>query len=395
MKVLHVISSIEPSHGGVSEGLRQLAETSMGFGCPAEVVTLDEPGQAFLNQFPFPVHALGQGFTHFHYNPRLRDWLFTNIQSYDVVVVHALWQYHSVAVRQAALKFKVPYVVYTHGMLDPYFKKAYPFKHARKWLFWPWADYRVLRDANMVLFTTEEERRLARQSFWLYSANEVVVNLGTTRPPGNPEVQRAAFYRARPELLGKRLVLFLGRIHHKKGCDLAIQSFAQVFGGHPEWQLVMAGPDQTGWRAELSRLAATLGISHKVTWTGMLSGDEKWGALRAAEFFFLPSHQENFGVAVAEALACGVPVLISDKVNIWREVKESKAGLIAADSVEGAVSLLNQWVSLGTAGQGLLRSRALPCFNEKFEIHRATGSLMNMLCSVVPVRASSDPFVVA
>jgi glycosyltransferase involved in cell wall biosynthesis len=393
MKVLHVISSIDPRHGGVSEGLRQLGEASMECGCSVEVVTLDRPGQAFLNQFPFPVLALGPGVTHFHYNPRLRDWLFAHIQSYDVVVVHALWQYHSVAVRQAALKRNVPYVVYTHGMLDPYFKRAYPLKHARKWLFWPWADYRVLRDANAVLFTTEEERLLARRSFWLYSANEVVVNLGTTRPAGNPDLQRAAFYRAYPELAGKRIALFLGRIHPKKGCDLAIRSFARVFGSHPDWHLVMAGPDQTGWRGELSRLASSLAISAQVTWTGMIGGDQKWGALHAAEFFFLPSHQENFGVVVAEALACGVPTLISDKINIWREVKDSKAGLVAADTLEGAVSLLNEWVSLGPKGQSRLRANALPCFNEKFEIHHATENLLRTLRSVLPLPARSDALV--
>jgi glycosyltransferase involved in cell wall biosynthesis len=393
MKALHVISSIDPRHGGVSEGLRQLGEVSIELGCQVEAVTLDTPGQEFLGQLPFPVHALGPGLTHFHYNPQLVKWLLAHVQVYDIVVVHALWQYHSVAVRQACLKRNVPYVVYTHGMLDPYFKRAYPLKHARKWLFWPWADYRVLRDASAVLFTTEEERLLARQSFWLYSANEVVVNLGTTRPPGNPEAQRAAFYREHPELASRRLALFMGRIHAKKGCDLAIEAFARVFGPHPEWQLVMAGPDQTGWRSELMQLTERLGITERVTWTGMLSADVKWGALHAAEFFLRPSHQENFGVVVAEALACGVPALISNKVNIWREIEVSNAGLVAADTLAGTVALLEQWMSLGVAGQNRLRSNALPCFNEKFEIHRATKNLLSILGSILPVRQPSDAYV--
>ncbi len=383
MKALHVISSIDPRHGGVSEGLLQLAEASRELGCTVEVATLDAPGQAFLNDFTFPVHALGPGRTHFQYCPRLLHWLEDCIRSYDIVVVHALWQYHSVAVRHAALKHSVPYVVYTHGMLDPYFKRAYPLKHARKWLFWPWADYRVLRDARAVLFTTEEERLLARQSFWLYSAKEVVVNFGTRRPTGNPDLQRDAFYSAFPELREKKIALFMGRIHEKKGCDLAIQGFASVFGDRSDWQLVMAGPDQTGWRADLTRMTAKLGIEKQVTWTGMLNGEEKWGALQAAQFFFLPSHQENFGVVVAEALACGLPVLISDKINSWREVKDGGAGLVAADTLPGTVSLLKDWVALRPAGQSLLRSRAIPCFNEKFEIHQAAANLLETLRSAL------------
>ena len=388
MRILHVISSLDPRHGGVTEGVRQLAEVSMQLGCTIEAATLDAPDCDFLPGFAFPVYALGPCATHFKYSARLLPWLLANIQHYDIVVVHALWQYHTVAVRQAALKREVPYVVYTHGMLDPYFKRTSPLKHAKKWLFWPWADYRVLRDAHAVLFTTEEERLLARQSFWLYSAREVVVNLGTARPTGNPDTQRTAFYTRYPELESKRLALFLGRLHPKKGCDLAIQAFARTLSKDSGWHLVMAGPDQVGWRAELSRLAASLGIADRITWTGMLSGDEKWGALHSSEFFFLPSHQENFGVVVAEALACGVPALISDKVNIWHEVKESGAGLVAPDTLAGAASLLNDWLALGAAGQARMRDRSTPCFEAKFEIQQATANLLSTLRGILPARTA-------
>jgi len=387
MKILHVISSINPRHGGVTEALRQLAEVSVTLGCTVEVATLDVPGQPFLSEFSFPIYALGPGATHFKYSPRLRRWLFAHVQSYDIVVVHALWQYHTVAVRQAALHHGVPYVVYTHGMLDPYFKQAHPLRHAKKWLFWPWADYRVLRDANAVLFTTEEERRLARRSFWLYSANEVVVNMGTAWPSGDALLHREAFYSLYPALRGKRLALFLGRIHQKKGCDLAIRAFARVFSADPDWCLIMAGPDQVGWRGDLERLAAALGVSDRVIWTGMLQGDSKWGAIRTAEFFFLPSHQENFGVVVAEALACGVPALISDKINIWREVQDANAGLVAPDTLDGTVSLLERWVALDLAGRNRLRSNTVPCFESKFEIHKATGNLLATLKTIVPAAA--------
>jgi glycosyltransferase involved in cell wall biosynthesis len=388
MKILHVIASIDPRHGGVAEGLLQLAQMSLTLGCTIEIASLDVPGQAFLDQFRFPVHALGPGRTAFQHCPRLRRWLMANIHRYDVVVVHALWQYHSVAVRQAARKRRVPYVVYTHGMLDPYFKHAHPWKHVKKWLFWPWADYRVLRDASAVLFTTEEERRLARQSFWLYSAREVVVNLGIAQPSGDPDAQREAFYALHPDLRGRQLALFLGRLHPKKGCDLVIQAFAKVLSLHPNWQLLMAGPDQVGWRCDLERLAGSLGIAHRITWTGMLSGPEKWGAVRAAEFFFLPSHQENFGVVVAEALACGVPALISDKVNIWREIKAADAGLVAPDTLEGAASLLEAWVALEATGQKRLRANAFPCFKNKFEIHQAATNLLETLRAIAPSTAA-------
>ncbi len=384
MKILHVISSMDPRHGGVTEGVRQLAELSQQLGCTAEAVTLDAPDQAFLSTFPFPVHALGPGRTHFQYCPRFLKWLLAHIQEFDIVVVHALWQYHTVAVRQAALRRGVPYVVYTHGMLDPYFKHVAPLKHAKKWLFWPWADYRVLRDAQAVLFTTEEERLLARQSFWLYSAKEVVVSLGTARPQGVPTVECEAFYSLYPELRARRLVVFMGRIHQKKGCDLALRAFARVFADETDHHLIMAGPDQVGWRAELEQLTATLGIAERVTWTGMLEGAAKWGALRAADAFFLPSHQENFGVVVAEALACGVPALISDKINIWREVEDARAGFVAPDTLDGAVSLLQRWRALPSEEQTRVRANTIACFENKFEIHQAAANLLKTLSGIVP-----------
>ena len=393
MKVLHVISSLDPRHGGVTEAVRQLAEVSIGLGCSSEAATLDPPGSAFLTHFSFPVHALGPNVTHFKYSSRLLPWLLDNICSFDVVIVHALWQYHTIAVRQAALKRGVPYVVYPHGMLDPYFKRSSFLKHFKKWLFWPWADYRVLRDANAVLFTTEEERMLARQSFWLYSAKEIVATIGIAAPAGNAYVHRDAFYARFPELRSKRLALFLGRIHQKKGCDLAIRAFARVLHQNSDFHLVLAGPDQVGWRGNLTVLADNLGLAGRLTWTGMITGDEKWGALHCSEFLFLPSHQENFGVVVAEALACGVPALISDKINIWREVKQSGAGLVASDSLEGAVSLLNDWLALGPAVQAHMRAQTVPCFEKKFEIQQATSNLLEILGAIVPVKTNQAAYV--
>jgi glycosyltransferase involved in cell wall biosynthesis len=268
-------------------------------------------------------------------------------------------------------------------MLDPWFKRAYPLKHLKKWLYWPWGEYRVLRKAAAVCFTCEEERRLARESFWLYRCRERVVAYGTAAPSGPPELQRRTFFERFPETRGKRLVLFLGRIHPKKACDLLIQAFAHArkLAGVSSWplHLVMAGPDSTGWSAQLKALAASLGLSENITWTGMLTGDIKLGALRSADVFVLPSHQENFGIAVAEALACGVPVLISNKVNIWREVQRDGAGLVEPDDLRGTMRLLKGWYSLKSDEQMAFRTSALKCFDARFEIHRAAENLLEVL----------------
>jgi glycosyltransferase involved in cell wall biosynthesis len=268
-------------------------------------------------------------------------------------------------------------------MLDPWFKRQYPWKHLKKWMYWPWADYRVLRDARAVFFTSEEERLLARSSFWLYRCNEVVVGYGTAGPSGDPAAERAEFFSFYPELQGKRLALFIGRIHPKKGCDLLIEAFAKVLGSNADWRLVIAGPDQVGWQSKLKHRAEQLGVASRITWTGIIHGAMKWGALQAAEFLALPSHQENFGIVVAEALAAGAPTLISNKVNIWREVEAAGAGIVAPDTLEGTCRLLQNYVDLPGTEQQAMRVRARQCFAEYFDIEKAAQNLQAVLANLI------------
>jgi glycosyltransferase involved in cell wall biosynthesis len=266
-------------------------------------------------------------------------------------------------------------------MLDPWFKKRYPMKHLKKWMYWPWAEYRVLRDAQAVLFTCEEERVLARASFWLYRCNEVVVSYGTAKPKGNPQAELREFFGQYPELQGKKLALFMGRIHPKKGCDLLIEAFARVLAQDSDWHLVIAGPDQMGWQKKLNHQAEQLGLASRITWTGMANGAMKWGALRAAEIFVLPSHQENFGMVVAEALAAGVPTLISNKVNIWREIECDGAGMVSDDSLESFCKQLQSYVDMPAGEKLAMRQAATKCFEQRFEIKKAARTLHTVLAS--------------
>ncbi len=382
MRLLHVIHSMNPAGGGPVESLTRVAGIMARDGHSTEVLCLDAPGASWLGNLPFTVHALGPGKGAYGYTPDLVPWLRDHASRYDTVVVRGIWQYTSFACWQALRNSGTPYVVFPHGMLDPWFKRAYPLKHLKKWMYWPWADYRVLRDAAAVLFTCEEERILARQSFWLYRCNEVVVNYGAAVPSADRDAQESAFFALHPHLKGKRVALFLGRIHSKKGCDLLIEAFFQILADDPNWHLVIAGPDQVGWRSRLMELASELAVEHLITWPGMISGDVKYGAIKAAEVFVLPSHQENFGIAVAEALACGTPVLISDKVNIWREVQQDGAGIVARDDVAGTCSLLRSWIEMSPQQRSTMRENARQCFERRFHIEKAAESLVRVLAGI-------------
>jgi len=370
LRYLELVSTVDPRAGGVVAGITALARQRALSGSTTTVVSLDAPDAFPDLQAPFQWIGLGARGRVYRYSPAYVPWLRSHARDYDRVIINGLWQYHSYGAWRALHALGIPYAVFPHGMLDPWFKHTYPLKHVKKMLYWWWADYRVLRDAAVVCFTCDQERLLARQSFWRYRARECVVGYGVDDPPRASPAQAAAFAAAVPEARGgRRILLFLSRIQEKKGCDLLVRAFAAVLAVDPHWHLVMAGPDQEGWRAHLERLARELGIAARISWPGMLTGDAKWGAFRAAEAFCLPSHQENFGVVVAEALACGCPVLLSDQVNIWREAIDGGAGLVAPDTVAGISDLLTRWNA--SPAREAMRSQARPTFLRHFHIQAA------------------------
>lgn len=380
MKILHVIPSVDPQAGGTVAGLKQLLSQYKTLGVIAEVACCDAPDASWLNSSELPtVHALGPGYRNYSYTSSLIPWLRKNSSRFDAVIIDGIWQFHSLAVHIALTNTNTPYFVFTHGMLGPWFKYNHPLKHLKKWLYWPWAEYWVLRKAKAVLFTCDEERLLARESFWMYRANEAVAGFGTSTPPMiNKEAESRLIARF-PELTNKRIALFVGRMHPIKGCDVLLESFARVANSDDRLHLMMVGPDHDGQISELQQQVDRLGISNRITWTGMLDGDDKWAAFRICEVFCLPSHHENFGVVVAEALACSKPVLISDKVNIWREINSDSAGFIAQDDAEGMQHNFQRWLNLNADSYKDMAERAHNCFEKRFHIRNAAKELIKII----------------
>ena len=379
MKLLRISRSLNPSGGGIAEGVRQITPHLQALGVATTLASLDPADAPWLAQQGCSTIGLGPVQSGYGFRRGLPTRIRALAQQHDAVIIEGIWQYHAYATWRALLGRGIPYFVYTHGMLDPWFKRTYPLKHLKKWAYWPWADYRVLRDAQAVLFTTDQERLLARQSFWLYRAHEVVVGYGTSAPPADAQLQRQAFLQRFPQLRGQRILLFLSRIHPKKGVDLLIEAFAAVASSDPRLQLMIAGPDQVGWQAALQQRAAALGISERITWPGMLSGELKWGAFRCAELFCLPSHQENFGVVVAEALGCALPVAIAEPVNIAEKVSAAGAGLVYADTVAGTTAALRQWLGLSVHNKQLMGVRGESLFREQFDFASVARALLPVL----------------
>ena len=354
---------------------RQLARSYTESGNSIEVLCQDPPGSAFLKDVPCPVHALGQRmFGRYGFSPKLWSWLSNNVGRFDAVVMQGIWTFPGVAVRTNARKAGVPYAVFPHGALDPWFNNKYPLKHLKKMIYWP-IQYRVLRDARAVFFTSKLEPELAKSSFSPNDWNTVIFPYGIFAPDSDPARTIETFYKAFPLLRKRRYFLYLARIQEKKGCDLLLRAFARVARAEPDLDLVMAGPDQGGYKGTMQRLAGELGIAERVIWPGLIADDLKWGALRASEAFVLPSHQENFGIAVVESLAAGRPVLISNQVNIWPEIQEAKVGLVDDDTIEGAERLMRAWLALPKAERDGMGARAYPFYLSRYSMKHGARAI--------------------
>jgi glycosyltransferase involved in cell wall biosynthesis len=379
MKILHVIPSVNPATGGPAEGLKQLCHVYHMGGHEVDVASLDSPELIAQYNFPARVFALGPGWGLYGYAPRAARWFKENLARYDVVFINCIWQYNTLAAYRALTRTATPYAVFTHGMLDPYFQRRYPLKHIKKLIYWHLFLREILSGASTVLFTSEEEKILARQSFPRYQVRETVVPYGIFGPECDMAAAGEEFLTRWPILRGKRLVATIGRIHPKKGTDILIKAFAATMAADPCRHLVIAGPDQIGIKKSLEVMAAGLGIKNRITWTGMLTGAAKWGALAASELFVLPSHQENFGIVVAEAMACSLPIIVSNKVNIWREVENYGAGLICDDTLKGVKTSLSQWQLLSGEEIAAMRLRSKQCFDEMFNYNATAQTALDIV----------------
>lgn len=380
MKILQVIPTLNPASGGPVEGLTQQGIVMTQMGHEVHTLCLDSPGgEVDPRLASSAVYMLGPSYLTYSFAPRMEPWLRDHAKEFDVLIVHGIWTYHGYCAAKVCRELGVPYVMFLHGMLDPWFARQYPLKHAKKWLYWPWAEYRNIRDARFVLFTTQEELRLARDSFWLYKARERLVGYGIAGRPSPIGSARDAFVARFPEVDGKRCLLYLSRVHPKKGCDLLVKAFAKHAANHPDLHLIIAGPGDATYLEMLQQLAKAKGVSSRITFTGMVKGELKWGAYDCADVFVLPSHQENFGIVVAEALASALPVLTTYQVNIWREIHEAGAGIIHADTESGAEKMISDWLAMSDEARREMRGRAAECFHRHFHVEKVTANLVQAL----------------
>jgi glycosyltransferase involved in cell wall biosynthesis len=368
--ILHLIRTLNPERGGPVTFVKEISAAHAAMGVKVSVLTLEQNDASWVAGLPVStIECAGHGT--YGYAADLEAKIMEIAPSFEAIVVNGLWQFHGLCAMRVSARLGVPYFVFPHGMLDPWFRKSYPLKHLKKQLYWVLAERRLLERATAVLFTSAHESQLAKTTFLPQARYRVgILPLGVPKTTVNADRSREKFLREFPHLQGRQFLLFLGRLHPKKGCDFLIKAMAAL---RPPIDLVIAGPigDQR-YAARLKKVATGLPI----TFTGMLDREAKTGALVLADALILPSHQENFGLVVAEALSFGTPVLLSHKVDIAQEIVASGAGFAEPDTFAGTVRLIERWLN---EGNQRMRGAALNCFHDRFDIQQTARELLRIV----------------
>ena len=349
MRILHLIPYMHPSAGGPPVVVDRWCVELQKLGCDVHVLTTDgyadgdsdEWIQEYQARYPMTVLPK-RGPKGFGYSRQMRAEFQRLLAETDLVHVHNLWGYTNLLAAKFCPPANVPCLVSTHGMLDP---NSVGRKRLKKQVYGNLLEFPALRKTTGLVFTHPEEERLAREQCAGLPAGHVVP-LGTEEPPDKtPEELTEHFLTLFPQCRDRRRIVFLSRLHSKKGLDLLIPAIKRVVAQQPDAQLLLVGPGEPDYVAWLKGLCEEHGVADHTLFVGSLAGVDKWAALAAGDVYALPSYQENFAIALVEALRVGSPVICSQRVNLWSDLQQADAATVCdlnPESVaECILSLLN------------------------------------------------------
>ena len=333
MKVLHVISNMDPRSGGPTTVVRTLSAYQARSGLNVTVCTTNP--KRFVERRMTTVITPPKKNLKYRYffswsnlliSPHMVKWFNNNLPLFDIVHIHGLYRFPVTSAACWARKAGVPYIIMPHGALHPFLYKqsqySLPLKRVYERLF----DIPNLNHATAIHYTSEDEAKGA--SFIKLNTKTIIVpngidweNFRRLPPKGN--------FRRRVGLnYDTPLILYLGRINFTKGLDLLVPAFGSVTRKHANARIAFVGPDNDGYGSVVRRWCKEQGIQDKVFFVDHLGFEAVKEAYVDSDVFVLPSYSENFGLTAVEAMACGTPVVISDQVNIWREILASGAGIV-------------------------------------------------------------------
>lgn len=348
MKVLQVIPSLSPRLGGPTHVALELTRSLQDLGIDVQILTTDDDSNELLpvslnkitTYHNLPVTFLSRTLRakEFIYTRALSKWCRQNLNSFDLIHTHYLFSHLPSWTASAARRANIPYIMRPLGQLTPW---ALSQSATKKQIYASLIERRNLNQAAAVHCTSSEEAINVRD--FGISTPSITLPLGVT-PPQPIKDAKEKLHKTYNISSETPVLLFLSRLHHKKQPELLLKAASQLIKQKP-YHVILAGTGDPQYYKQLETLSHELGISHAVSFTGFVTGHDKNLLLQGSDAFVLPSHSENFGIAVAEALASGLPVVITPGIQISTEIKAANAGLIAEPNVAAIATAINKIIT--------------------------------------------------
>jgi glycosyltransferase involved in cell wall biosynthesis len=344
MKILMVVPALGEIYGGPSKSVLDLTETIGKSGVSIDIVatnangykTLDVPLLTWIQKENYRIQYFPYwNFLDYKFTWSLTCWLFKNVNNYELVHTNAIFSYPLLPAYWSCQIAKIPYIVTPRGMLEPW---ALTYKSWKKKLYLFCLETPALQKASAInMLTSTEAEHIKKLNI---KTPLVIIPNGIHRNYCESILSPEIFYDNFPETKNKKLIIFLGRIDPKKGLNLLAPAFAKVHEKFAETHLIVAGPDNTEFLHTAESYFSKAGCRDAVTFTGMLTGNIKYAALAAAKIYVAPSYSEGFSISVLEAMAAGLPCVITTGCNFPEAGKTQAASVVTINSHSIAHALI-------------------------------------------------------
>ena len=375
IKVLRIVTSLDPKFGGPARTIidSSIALSNQGF--KIDMLTGDAKNSNFFKSKNINVINKGPRFGNYALNFKLFNWLSKHRNDYDLFIVQGIWEFNTLIAR---ILLKKKYFVFTHGQLDPFFKSNL-IKKIKKQIYWHLIEKKNLLSSRSLILTSEGEKKSLKHTFVNTNGiRKTIVRYGINQPKFNKNKALRYFYKKFPNLKNKRFLLFLGRFHEKKGCDILIEAIKKLSDQNINIKVLLAGPN-SNYKKKLMDLSDNYGLKNNIFWSDIILDNLKWGAISASIGMVLPSHGENFGVALVESLSCSKPVLTTKKVNIYKEILKFNAGFISKNEINSFAKILKRFENLTKKQIKKLSTNSFKCFKHNFDLLSDKNSLSKLL----------------
>ncbi|MBG1245363.1 glycosyltransferase [Nostoc sp. NZL] len=375
MKVLHVIPSITKVRGGTSQAVLDMVKALQIINVNAEIATTNDDGDSlldvplckriqynhvpvwFFHRFSPNIKALRE----YAFTGDLTQWLWQNISQYELLHVHALFSYPSTIAMAIARLKNIPYIVTPHGLLCEWSLQQ---STRKKQTYLRLIEQANLESSQTIHFTSEKEQQEV-SSIGLHKPSFVLplgISLPTKISDAGQRLRQQ--FNISPD---EPVILFLSRLHYKKGLEYLIPALSKLT--HHRFTFILAGNGTPDYEAQIESLLVKSGLRDRTLVVGFVEGETKDILMQGSDLFVLTSHSENFAVSVLEALAVGVPVLVTPGVALASVVKQNQLGYVPDLDVAAIAEALEDYLNNAQIAQKM-GERARQLISEKYTLEK-------------------------